>query len=47
MAVDFIDIVKDEDHVSKQPEEEPHKHSAVSTSCFMNSNVCFNSIHDL
>ena len=46
MAVDFVDVIKDEDHVSKQPEEEPHMHSAVSTGCFINSNVCFNSIHD-
>ena len=30
MAVDFVDVVKDKDHVSKQPEEDPHQHSAVS-----------------
>ena len=43
---DFFDVIKEEDLVSRQPEEEPQQHSAVSTGCIMNNNVCLNGIHD-
>ena len=46
VAFDFVDVIKDKDHVSKQPEGEPKQHSGVSTGYIINSNVCFNSIHD-
>ena len=44
-GVDFFDVIK-VDLVSRQPEEEPQQHSAVSTGYIMNSKQCFNSIHD-
>ena len=46
MVVDFVDAIKDEDHVSRPLEEEPQQHSVVLTGCTINSNVCLNSIHD-
>ena len=46
IVVDFVNVIKDEDHVSRPLEEELQQHTAVSTSCTINSNVCLNSIHD-
>ena len=43
---DFFDVIKKEDLISRQAEEEPQQHSAVSTGFIMNSNVCLNGIHD-
>ena len=45
-GADFFDVIKEEDLVSRQPEEEQQQDSAVTTDCIMSSNVCFNGIHD-
>ena len=46
MVVDFVDVIKEEDHVSRPSEKEPQQHSAVSTSCTIDRNVCLDCIHD-
>ena len=45
-GADFFYVIKEEDLVSRQPEEEQQQHSAVSTGCIMSRNVRFNGIHD-
>ena len=40
IAIDFVDVIKDEDHVVRREEEEPQQHSAVSTDCTTESNAC-------
>ena len=39
IAIDFVDVIKDEDHAVRREEEEPEQHSAVSTYCTTESNV--------
>ena len=46
MAVDFVNVIKDEDHVVWRQEEEPQQHSVVSTNCTTDSNVCVHSVDD-
>ena len=46
IVVDFVNVIKDEDHVVRQQEEEPQKHSAVSTDCTTVSNICIHSVDD-
>ena len=46
MVVDFANVMKDENHVSRPEEEEPLHHSAVSIGCTIKSNICLHSIGD-
>ena len=43
MVVDFGNVMRDEDHVVWQQEEDPQQHSAVSTDCIADSNVWIHS----
>ena len=46
MVVDFVNVIKNEDHIVSRQEEEPQNHSAVSTDCTADSNVCIHSVDD-
>ena len=44
MVVDFVNVIKNEDHIISRQEEEPQNHSVVSTDCTADSNVCIHSV---
>ena len=44
--VDFVNVIKNEDHVVSRQEEEPQNHSALSTDCTADNNVCIHSVDD-
>ena len=46
IAIDFVDVIKDEDHAVRREEEEPQQHSAVSTDCTTESNVYVHSVDE-
>ena len=46
MVVDFVNRIKNEDHIVSRQEEEPQNHSAVSTDCTADSNVRIHSVDD-
>ena len=46
IVVDFMNVIKNEDHIVSRQEEEPQNHSAVATDCTADSNVHIHSIDD-
>ena len=46
MVVDFVNVIKNEDHIVSRQEEEPQNNNDVSTDCTANSNVCIHSVDD-
>ena len=46
MVVDLLNVIKNDDHIVSRQEEEPQNHSAVSTDCSADSNVCIHIVDD-
>ena len=46
MVVDFVNVIKNEDHIVSRQEEEPQNHSSVSTDCTADNNVCIHGVDD-
>ena len=46
MVVDFVNVIKNEDHIVSRQEEEPENSSDVSTDCTADSNACIHSVDD-